>query len=371
MRVGRAIELDVAAASRAEAEARVRADVRQAARQSGHRGLPARGGGRPDAARWRRPVSRAATATTTRSAPPSGSAPSAYFVWHRDTDLQGADVVILPGGFSYGDYLRSGAIARFSPIMQAVQRARGRGGPVLGICNGFQILCEAHLLPGALHAERRPHVRVEAGGLRVERTDTLFTSAYAAGARLRHAGRARRRPLRGRRRHARALEAEGRVVLRYVAAAEASPFSPTRTAPRNDIAGISQRRGHRGRHHAASRARRRPAARLDGRARVLHVPRGLAAARHHRLSGSQPMTTDKPSRNEDEYFAQQDAELHPEAARAGRGRRAPTPSARSHYMKCPKDGVRPGQQPIYHGVQIDDLPPLRRHVARRRRGGAL
>ncbi|MDF3052838.1 MAG: phosphoribosylformylglycinamidine synthase, partial [Geminicoccaceae bacterium] len=79
-----------------------------------------------------------------------GVGADAYFVWHRDTDLSGTDVVILPGGFSYGDYLRCGAIARFSPIMQAVQRHAAAGGPVLGICNGFQILCEAHLLPGAL-----------------------------------------------------------------------------------------------------------------------------------------------------------------------------------------------------------------------------
>jgi imidazoleglycerol phosphate synthase glutamine amidotransferase subunit HisH len=74
----------------------------------------------------------------------------AYFVWHRDASLQGADAVVLPGGFSYGDYLRSGAIARFSPIMKAVQAHAAAGGTVIGICNGFQILCEAHLLPGAL-----------------------------------------------------------------------------------------------------------------------------------------------------------------------------------------------------------------------------
>ncbi|HTO72815.1 MAG TPA: phosphoribosylformylglycinamidine synthase subunit PurQ, partial [Gemmatimonadales bacterium] len=79
----------------------------------------------------------------------------AYFVWHRDTDLKGADAVLLPGGFSYGDYLRSGAIARFSPIMRAVQRHAAAGGPVLGICNGFQILCEAGLLPGALMRNAR------------------------------------------------------------------------------------------------------------------------------------------------------------------------------------------------------------------------
>ncbi|MFZ5625592.1 MAG: phosphoribosylformylglycinamidine synthase subunit PurQ, partial [Gemmatimonadota bacterium] len=74
----------------------------------------------------------------------------AHFVWHRDTDLRQADAVILPGGFSYGDYLRCGAIARFSPVMQAVARHAAAGGPTFGICNGFQILCEAGLLPGAL-----------------------------------------------------------------------------------------------------------------------------------------------------------------------------------------------------------------------------
>src|SRR5437899_12127075 len=79
----------------------------------------------------------------------------AYFVWHRDTDLQRADSVILPGGFSYGDYLRSGAIARFSPIMRAVTAHAQDGGPVLGICNGFQILCEAGLLPGGLMRNAR------------------------------------------------------------------------------------------------------------------------------------------------------------------------------------------------------------------------
>ena len=87
-------------------------------------------------------------ADTFRSAAIAGAEP--YYVWHRETDLQGADAVMLPGGFSYGDYLRSGAIARFSPIMAAVQKFAKEGGPVLGICNGFQILCEAGLLPGAL-----------------------------------------------------------------------------------------------------------------------------------------------------------------------------------------------------------------------------
>jgi phosphoribosylformylglycinamidine synthase subunit PurQ / glutaminase len=104
-----------------------------------------------------------------------------YFVWHRDTDLQNADIVLLPGGFSYGDYLRSGAIARFSPIMAEVQRHAERGGPVLGICNGFQILCEAGLLPGALMRNGRLSFASRPVTLRVERTETVFTSDYKLG----------------------------------------------------------------------------------------------------------------------------------------------------------------------------------------------
>lgn len=101
----------------------------------------------------------------------------AYLVWHQDTELRGADVVILPGGFSYGDYLRAGAIARFSPVMQAVQRHAAAGGAVLGICNGFQILCEAHLLPGALLRNAGLAFVSKPVDVVVERTDTAFTSA--------------------------------------------------------------------------------------------------------------------------------------------------------------------------------------------------
>jgi phosphoribosylformylglycinamidine synthase len=168
---------------------------------------------------------------------------NAYFVWHRDTSLQAADVVILPGGFSYGDYLRSGAIARFSPIMQAVQRHAADGGPVLGICNGFQILCEAHLLPGALMRNAGLTFVSKPVDVTVERIETVFTSAYAAGARLRlpvaHGdGRfvATDDTLR-------MLEAEGRVVLRYVPASEASPLQPNPNGSANHIAGISNAAG--------------------------------------------------------------------------------------------------------------------------------
>ncbi len=105
----------------------------------------------------------------------------AVYIWHKDHDLQGVDVVILPGGFSYGDYLRAGAIARFSPVMREVVAHAERGGPVLGICNGFQIACEAGLLPGALLRNASLQFISAPVYLRVENTDTLYTSAYEQG----------------------------------------------------------------------------------------------------------------------------------------------------------------------------------------------
>jgi phosphoribosylformylglycinamidine synthase len=109
----------------------------------------------------------------------------AELVWHKDTSLGGADVVILPGGFAHGDYLRTGAIARFSPIMQAVNAFAAAGGPVLGICNGFQVLLEAGLLPGAMLRNRDLHFRCEHVYVKVEQTDTPFTLACRAGRTLR------------------------------------------------------------------------------------------------------------------------------------------------------------------------------------------
>ena len=105
----------------------------------------------------------------------------AEFLWHKDTSLQGPDVVILPGGFSYGDYLRTGAIARFSPVMQAVSAFAAQGGPVLGICNGFQILCEAGLLDGVLIRNQQVQFRCEHVNIRVEQTTTPFTGACRVG----------------------------------------------------------------------------------------------------------------------------------------------------------------------------------------------
>jgi phosphoribosylformylglycinamidine synthase len=160
-----------------------------------------------------------------------------YFVWHRDHDLQQADVVILPGGFSYGDYLRSGAIARFSPIMQAVQAHAAAGGAVLGICNGFQILCEAHLLAGALARNAGLRFVSKPVHVAVERTDTPFTSSYAKGAHL-------TLPVaHGDGRYVatddvlRQLEAEGQVVLRYIDGTNPNGSS-------RDIAGISNAAGN-------------------------------------------------------------------------------------------------------------------------------
>jgi len=109
----------------------------------------------------------------------------ATFVWHKETSLAGADVVILPGGFSHGDYLRTGAIARFSPIMKTVADFAAAGGPVLGICNGFQILLECGLLPGAMLRNRDVQFHCETVGVRVEQTNTPFTASAKAGSVLR------------------------------------------------------------------------------------------------------------------------------------------------------------------------------------------
>lgn len=109
----------------------------------------------------------------------------AEFIWHKETSLKGADVVVLPGGFSHGDYLRTGAIARFSPIMASVAEFASHGGPLLGICNGFQVLCEAHLLPGALLRNRDLKFHCEHVCVRVEQTDTPFTATATRGQILR------------------------------------------------------------------------------------------------------------------------------------------------------------------------------------------
>lgn len=162
----------------------------------------------------------------------------ATYLWHKEHDLQGADVVILPGGFSYGDYLRAGAIARFSPIMREVLAHAGRGGPVLAICNGFQIACEARLLPGALLRNAGLQFVCDVVRLRVEQGGTHFTDRYAPGQILRipiaHGeGRFSADAATLDR-----LEGEGQVVFRYVdSAGDPTPASCANGSARN-IAGI-------------------------------------------------------------------------------------------------------------------------------------
>jgi phosphoribosylformylglycinamidine synthase len=168
----------------------------------------------------------------------------AVFLWHKDHDLQGCDVVILPGGFSYGDYLRAGAIARFSPIMREVVQHADRGGPVIGICNGFQIACEAGLLPGALLRNASLKFVCASVGLRVESSDTLFTSRYSSGQRIvlpiAHGdGRysADEQTLER-------LEGEGQVVFRYAPSELEAEEAYNPNGSMRDIAGIVNDRGN-------------------------------------------------------------------------------------------------------------------------------
>lgn len=157
-------------------------------------------------------------------------------LWHGDADLRGVDAVVLPGGFSYGDYLRCGAIARFAPVMEPLVAAAESGLPVLGICNGFQILCETHLLPGALTRNESLHFVCRDQRLRIENADTAWTSGFAAGDEIVV-------PLKnGEGRYVAdehvldELEADGRVVFRYLGG------NPN--GSRRDIAGISNARGN-------------------------------------------------------------------------------------------------------------------------------
>jgi phosphoribosylformylglycinamidine synthase subunit PurQ / glutaminase len=166
----------------------------------------------------------------------------AEFVWHKETDLKGADVVVLPGGFSHGDYLRTGAIARFSPVMTAVNDFAQSGGPVLGICNGFQILCEAGLLPGAMLRNRDLKFHCEHVCIRVEQTDTPFTSRAAEGQVLRipiaHGeGNYYAEP-----QVVAALEASRRVIFRYCDAHGQATDAANPNGAVNGIAGICSER---------------------------------------------------------------------------------------------------------------------------------
>ena len=154
----------------------------------------------------------------------------ATIIWHRSTDLEGADVVMLPGGFSYGDYLRAGAIARFSPIMKSVAKHAESGRPLLGICNGFQILCEAHLLPGALSRNEQLSFISKMVTVRIETDATPFTSGYRIGQEVKYpVAHGEGRYLADEATLDR-LERENRVVFRY---AHRNPNGSLR-----DIAGV-------------------------------------------------------------------------------------------------------------------------------------
>ena len=166
-----------------------------------------------------------------------------FYVWHRDTSLHDADAVLLPGGFSYGDYLRCGAIARFSPIMDAVERHAADGGAVIGICNGFQILCERGLLPGLLMGNAGLKFLSRPVDVRIERNDTPFTSAYRRGQVIRipigHGeGRYVARPD-----TLAALEEGNLIVMRYVATG-GTDVAGNPNGAENDIAGIANREGN-------------------------------------------------------------------------------------------------------------------------------
>ncbi|MGW3951012.1 phosphoribosylformylglycinamidine synthase subunit PurQ [Streptomyces sp. NPDC004752] len=165
-------------------------------------------------------------------------------LWHKDKDLKQVDAVVLPGGFSYGDYLRAGAISRFSPVMEAVIEQARAGLPVLGICNGFQILTEAHLLPGAMLGNDHLHFVCRDQRLRVENAETAWTGDYRSGQEIRI-------PLKNMdgRYVADAytldrLEAEGRVVFRYLVHGEAAEGYGNPNGSLRDIAGITNEAGN-------------------------------------------------------------------------------------------------------------------------------
>ena len=188
----------------------------------------------------------------------------ARLVWHEERDLDGIDVVVVPGGFSYGDYLRAGAIARFAPAMEAVARHADGGGAVLGICNGFQVLCESGLLPGALLTNESLLFVCRQVDLVVESAETAFTARVPLGDRLsvpvKHQSGRYFAPAGG----LDALEERGGVVLRY-----APGHNPNGSV--RDIAGIANERRQRRGADAPSRARRRRAHRVRGRPAAVRI----------------------------------------------------------------------------------------------------
>jgi phosphoribosylformylglycinamidine synthase I len=157
-------------------------------------------------------------------------------LWHADGDLHGVDAVVLPGGFSYGDYLRAGAISRFAPAMDAVVDAAKGGMPVLGICNGFQVLTEAHLLPGSMVKNDHLHFVCREQVLSVENTSTAWTNQYRAGQHITIPLKNQDGQFVADDRTLDELEGEGRVVFRY------QGWNPN--GSRRDIAGITNERGN-------------------------------------------------------------------------------------------------------------------------------
>ena len=157
-------------------------------------------------------------------------------LFHASDDLKEVQAVVLPGGFSYGDYLRCGAISRFAPIMSSIIIAAEHGFPVLGICNGFQILCESHLLPGALTRNQDLHFVCTDQPLTVENNSTPWTSGYTKGDRLVIPIKNGEGSFQASAETLHQLESEGRVVLRY---ADSNP-----NGSKNDIAGITNARGN-------------------------------------------------------------------------------------------------------------------------------
>ncbi|MGW7530769.1 phosphoribosylformylglycinamidine synthase subunit PurQ [Amycolatopsis sp. NPDC054798] len=159
----------------------------------------------------------------------------AVSLWHADDDLKGVDAVVVPGGFSYGDYLRAGVIARYAPVMTSVIEAARKGMPVLGICNGFQILCEAGLLPGAMIRNVGLHFVCRDQWLRVDNNATAWTSRYEAGAEILVPVKNNDGCYVAEQSTVDMLEAEGRVAFRYVGG------NPN--GSRNDIAGVASENG--------------------------------------------------------------------------------------------------------------------------------
>jgi len=162
----------------------------------------------------------------------------AELIWHKDTSLHGADAVILPGGFAHGDYLRTGAIARFSPIMQAVQSFATSGGPVLGICNGFQVLTEAGLLPGVLMRNSTLKFICKDVHLRVERNDSIYTHRYQRGEVVRFPIAHKDGSYFADDQTLQRLEGEGLVAFRYSDPSGAITPDANPNGSRNNIAGI-------------------------------------------------------------------------------------------------------------------------------------